>query len=443
MTTNFSFMKTHIINILTHEPDYRFLHDKDRPPVNWDTSEGNWVGIYRNEIPDKLGEEVLKYSDDFVYEVWQPDYRADKVYSHQFEDGLIHRLFPAQHINEYYGIKKRKQLDAPAILQYLQQFQNEHDVILNLNGDLCRLNYQLLAAAANLPILYTFRGTLHLPNSMIFRPRLNLPASFTYFLRYLKARKLMPKADYVTYMNDLYLDDLGKLYRGPKAKLTSGCDFSFWKKTSKSEARKALDIAEDIPVFFTSSLLIPIKQVDKVIEIFDELARKYDFLLMISGHGTEAYEAKLNEKAKTLLKQEKVRFTGYLTGELLRNHYNASDLFINASVSEGGPASAMKAAACETPIFSTNVGNVAERMASRNAGIICDIQDYDAWKEAFRQVLEGDGVKTIDRQIAYEHYDWQQLAAQFTHIYQYLEERYYGSKDISNAQDKKSEIQQD
>lgn len=425
-------MKTRIINILTHEPDYRFLHDKDRPPVSWDTPDGQWVGIYRNEIPDKLGEEVLKYTDEFEYEVWQPDYRADEVYSHRFEDGLVHRLFPARSIDEYYGFKRRKQLDASSICDYLEKYRQKHDLILNLNGDLCRLNFQLLNAASDLPILYTFRGTLHLPNSMIFRRRLNVLASFTYYFRHLKARQLMPHADYVSYMNDLYQDDLSKIYQGPKAKLTSGCDFSFWENLPKAGSRIALDIPENLPVFLTSSLLIPIKQVDKVIEIFSGLAKSYDFLLVISGHGTEDYEATLKQKAQPLLDQGKVRFTGYLTGELLRHYYNASDLFINSSVSEGGPGSAIKAAACETPIFSTDVGNVAERMAEQGTGIICGIRDFKAWKSAFEKVLEGEEVKLFDRKTAYKYYDWQQVAAQFSGIYQNLEDRYYQKAENSS-----------
>lgn len=64
--------KPRIINILPHKPDYDYLKDKPRPAVNWDTSNGQWVGIYRNEIPNRLGEEILKYTDEYAATYQKP-----------------------------------------------------------------------------------------------------------------------------------------------------------------------------------------------------------------------------------------------------------------------------------------------------------------------------------------------------------------------------------
>ncbi len=419
-------MKTRVINILSHEPDYRFIADEDRPEVSWDTPDGKWVGIYRNEIPDKLGGEVLKYTDEFEYEAWQPDFRADKVYSHRFEDGLVHRLFPAETVKEFYGIKLRNKTQSKAMVDFLLEYSQQYPVVINLNGDLSRINAQIIAAASHLPIFQTYRGTLHLPSTMMLKPRLNVLASLTYYFKHRQAKKLLPSCDYVSHMNDLYLDELAKLYKGPKTKLTSGCDFDFWKKTDKPASRKAMDIPENVPVFFTSSLLIPIKQVDKVIDIFLELDEQYEFMLVISGHGTEKYEQYLKNLAAPLLKKNKARFTGYVTGEALRNYYNAADLFINSSISEGGPVSAMKAIACETPVMSTNIGNVAERMQQNQTGILVGEQDYPRWKSAIQEVLQGKAIKLFDRNEAREQYDWQEVAASFSKVYRLLSEKYYG-----------------
>ena len=426
-------MKTRVINILTHEPDYRFIADEDRPEVSWDTPDGKWVGIYRNEIPDKLGEEVLKFTNEFEFEVWQPDYRADKMYSHRFEDGLVHRLFPAETVREFYGVKLRNKIQSNDIVDFLLKYSRQYPVVVNLNGDLSRINAQIIAAASHLPIFQTFRGTLHLPSTMMKKLRLNFLASLTYYFKHRQARKLIPSCDYVSHMNDLYLNELAKLYHGPKTKVTSGCNFDFWKKTNKQTSRQALDIPDEVPVFFTSSLLIPIKQVDKVIRIFLELDESYNFMLVISGHGTEEYEQHLKKLAAPLLNKNKARFTGYVTGETLRNYYNAADLFINSSVSEGGPVSAMKAIACETPLMSTDIGNVAERMRQNHSGILVGIQDYPRWKNAIEEVLQGKAVKLFDRNEASVHYDWQEVAAKFSHVYRLLSEKYYGQANLQKA----------
>ena len=418
-------MKTHIINILPHEPDYRFKSDEPRPPVSWDTPDGNWVGIYRNEIPNKLGKEVLRYTDEFIYEVWQPDYRADTVYSHRFEDGLVHRLFPAQRGKELYGLKLRAHLQSPQLVQYLEEYSQQHPVVVNLNGDLAPLNVAIMKRGKHLPILQTFRGTLHLPKTMMLRPRRNALASLTYLYKHWEAQRVMAHVDYVTYQNDLYQRELAELFRGPTAKLTSGCDFSFWIPQDQEQCRRALDLPLKKPIFLISSLLIFRKQVDKVIEVFKELDASYDFLLVISGHGTEAYERYLHELARPLINKNKVDFVGYITGERARNYYNSADMFINPSYSEGGPVSTMKALACETLVFSTDSGNVAERMRENQSGLLVGTESYAQWKHALARFMDGEPLKKFDRLEAKKHYDWQEIAAAFARIYRELSQKYY------------------
>ena len=365
-------MKTRIVNILPHKPDYDYMQDKSRPEVNWDTPNGEWVGIYRNEIPDKLGEEILKCSTDFEFEVWQPDYRADKMYSHRFEDGLVHRLFPAEDVQEIHGFKLRKEISSPGLVQYLKEYAEQHPVIVNLNGDFSRINYDVLEACGKLPILQTFRGTLNLPGSMIFKPRLNVPASLSYYLMHRKVKKLIKHIDHVMVQNELFLDDLKKIYNGPIEKVTSGCEFDLLEPMDQKTVREELNLPAEKTIFFTSSLLIPIKQLDKLIQVLTKLSKKHDFLLLVSGHGVEEYEKYLRNEAAELLDRDMIRFVGYLTGLSLRQHYCAADVFVHTSVSEGGPVAAMKAVACGTPILMSNVGNVAENLRENGTGKLLD-----------------------------------------------------------------------
>jgi glycosyltransferase involved in cell wall biosynthesis len=418
-------MNVKVINVLPHEPDYRFMSDQPRPPVSWDTADGEWVGIYNNEIPNKLGNQVLRYTDAFSYEVWQPDYRADKMYHHQFENGLVHRLFPAERIPEWYGIKRRWQLHSPALVQYLATYRQKNQVVVNLNGDISVLNAAIMADGQDLPILQTFRGTLRLPKTVMFKPRLNVLAAFTYFIKHRQAQRLMQNVDFVTYQNSLYQKELRELFDGPTAKLTSGCDFSFWHTQDQTTCRKELEIPLGKPVFLVSSLLKPLKQIDQVIRVFKELEASHDFLLIVSGHGEDQYEHYLQDLAQPLIAKDKARFVGYISGEQARHYYNSADLFINSSTTEGGPVSAMKALACETPVFSTDIGNVAERMRDHGAGILVGVNDYAQWKQKLARFMDGAPVKKFDRAEAEAHYDWQKIAAKFSEIYRSLGQQYY------------------
>ena len=416
-------MKTRIINILPHKPDYDFMQDKPRPPVNWDTPDGQWVGIYRNEIPDKLGEEILKFTDEFEFEVWQPDYRADKMYSHRFEDGLVHRLFPAQDVQTLHGIKLRKEVSSPALLKFLKKEAEKDQIIVNLNGDFCRINFEVLEECGNLPVLQTFRGTLNLPGTLILKPRLNVPASLSYFIKHQRVKKLIGRIDHIMVQNELFNDDLKKIYHGPVDKVTSGCEFEVWKPMDRKQARKEADLPQDKTILFTSSLLIPIKQLDKLIQVLTDLSKDHDFLLLVSGHGTDEYEAFLRKEAAELLSGDMIRFVGYLTGSALRQHYCAADVFVHTSVSEGGPVAAIKAIACGTPILISDVGNVAEQMRENETGKLLAPFDYGQWKQELKKILSGEKLKPFPREEGKELYDWQAVAGKFVKIFRTLEKK--------------------
>lgn len=79
---------------MNRSPAYKEYANKSRPAINWDTPEDSWVGIWGYDWSDQLASEILKLTNEFEHEVWQPDMRADKIYSHTFKNGLTHRMFP-------------------------------------------------------------------------------------------------------------------------------------------------------------------------------------------------------------------------------------------------------------------------------------------------------------------------------------------------------------
>ena len=59
-------------------PAYDFSPNK-KPEVYWEKPDGSFVGFWPREWPDLLGEAVLKATNRYELEVWQPDYRADRI----------------------------------------------------------------------------------------------------------------------------------------------------------------------------------------------------------------------------------------------------------------------------------------------------------------------------------------------------------------------------
>lgn len=418
-------IKPKVISIIPHEPNYEAYVKSKRPEINWDTQDGTWVGIWGYDWADEIAKEILEVSDEFELEVWRPDFRAKKVYEHRFKrpngTTYIHKVFPAEKTVVRLGMKKVSELVSPAIVEALLAEAEKGFITVHLHGNVVQLNQDILAVTENIPVLNTFHGIIHMPKEYIFKWRKNLTASYSYYKRSQQLKPLFSNVDYVTYMNNLNLKYLNELYSGEMMKLTMGCDFDYWKGAGKKMG--------DPIVFSHASRLIPIKQIDKLIEVFTELHNEAhsNFKLLICGNGDEAYENHLKALAQPLIDAGKIEFTGYLTGDDMLEIYHKSDIFMSTSVSEGCSVAVVKAMACEVPVFSTKVGNTAEVMEDENCGRLVDTYNYNDWKLALKEIIEGGEISALNYDKARDYYSWETIARKFLMIYQQLNAKYYDS----------------
>jgi glycosyltransferase involved in cell wall biosynthesis len=392
-----------------------------RPNINWDTSSGTWVGIWGYDWPNLLGNAVLSQSSEFEYEVWQPDLRADKIYSHIFENGLIHRLFPARHKKKIYGFKVINELCCRSILDELKNKTANKDMIVHLNGELSSFNGNILEDIEHVPIVFSFLGEINLPSTRFFTKTKNVLSKINYFFNHLWVKKHINKIRCITYQNDKNLDSLKKIYKGRLEKITMGCDFNFFKKLDKNICRQELNLPLDRFIMVTTANFTTNKQIDKFIKILIGIMEKYDFLYVHIGQGTKKYEECLKKLAEPLLRKDKIRFMGYLQKGPLLKYLNSADLYVLPSLSEGGPVSIMEAFACELPVFSTRTGNTAELMEKENSGALVEIKDYKQWAWELKKIIKTKHLpKALNREFAKEYCDWKNIAKRFIAIYQEL-----------------------
>lgn len=412
-------MKTKIISILYHPPDYEAYSQSPRPEINWDTPNGSWVGIWGYDWPDLIGDEVLKLTSEFEYEVWQPDLRADKVYCHTFKNGLVHKLFPAKQKYRLYMKKYQKVIYSKKLLESISIEKKNFKVIININSiPLIFINLEIIKNYfRTTPITLTFHGNFT-DYSKIAKKNI---------LKYLFAiykksefKKSLRMVNYITYQNQIQKNILSDL-KTPVDKLlflTMGVDFNFWKEDIKK------NVENNTTTFLIASRLIPLKQIDKILIIFDGLKAKYNFKLLIAGHGNEEYENYLNKLSEGLIKSDHAQFLGYKTGDEMLNLYNQADYFITVSTSEGCSVSVMKAMACGVNIFSTKVGGTSDLLMKYNKGILVEPFNYDEWEEKIIKILEGNKFPMLDKRIALKHFHWPNVANEFIKIYKNLESEY-------------------
>ena len=418
--------KIKVINIMAEPPAYKLFENEPRPECNWDTPSGLWIGIWGLDWHDLLGNEVLKITDEFDYEVWQLDLRADKIYSHRFENGLVHMLFPAR--KKYYleGLKIKKGYFSKAMVLELDEVRKKREsVILHLDARFSWFSEYLVSKFHNeLPMVHQFYGDY----TKVFN-RENTKHLIKRIHRKLKSRKIkkyFSKVQEILTCKNEGVDILNQNVNANIHKAGWGIDFHEWcRDKSKEEARDLLHIPKNKYVILASSRLYPVKQVDKLIGAISHVSNQ-NFRCYITGHGTEMYEKKLKELVKELNIQDKVIFVGFVDKSTLKNYYLASDLFISTSSSEGGPYSSELALALEVPIMTTDTGLVSEILKEKNAGVILPPNDYDRWREEIEKAVLGRKINVIPREEIIKLFNWNYVANDYKNIYLKTIQNFYG-----------------
>lgn len=147
--------------------------------------------------------------------------------------------------------------------------------------------------------------------------------------------------------------------------------------------------------------LIELKGHDLAIEALKELP---DATLMVIGEGAE--RAALQAKAERCGVMNRVRFIENVPQQLLVDYYNAADVLVSASSSEGLPNVVLECLACGTPVVATRVGGLAEVIRSDAAGILIDGRNPAAIVRGIRAVTGGNARSrdVVRRQV--EPFNW-------------------------------------
>ena len=424
-------MKVSVVNIMPHGPAYRFSPD-EKPDIWWRKPDGTWLGFWTREWPDYYGAAVLQQTDRYAIEVWQPDYRADKIYSYTLDTGVIHRLFPAKKKLYRIELKRREDFFSQEMLSHLGKLNSPF--ILQLHGFRVPFYFDILRIFGpnkTFPIFIMGHGMSKAPIYELF----GFHRPLTYLgliVEQWRCRRAFKYVDVISEEAKSALRNVRGVYSGRIEKLVGGCDFDFWIPVPSLEIKKKvryeLGIAKKRTVFLATGNFIPRKQLDRLIEVFQKLSDRDDFFLIIAGHGDKHNTARLKSLISGLAKQGKAILHPYVTGEALRNLYWASDIYVSVAIDEGTPVSVAKAMACGLPVLSTPVGETSELMKKHDVGMFVPVRRYDKWVKAIREILEHGPPPALDINIARQSYHLPNVARRLIRIYDYLYDTYYGTK---------------
>lgn len=163
--------------------------------------------------------------------------------------------------------------------------------------------------------------------------------------------------------------------------LRNAVDTNRFKPLKNKELRKYYKIKDTEILIIFVGYLDTFKGIFELINAFYEV-KNDNIKLMIIGEGPK--ENELKKKVFQLDLEKCVIFTGKISPTNIHKYYQAADIFVLPSYSEGLPLSILEAMACGLPIVTTNVGGIPEVVKNSENGFIVPSKN----KQLLAQKLE-------------------------------------------------------
>jgi glycosyltransferase involved in cell wall biosynthesis len=176
------------------------------------------------------------------------------------------------------------------------------------------------------------------------------------------------------------------------AVIPNGVNSKSFAPVNRHEARRQLQLPDDLRVIVSVGRLIRTKGFGRVIGVLPELRQEIPNLLfgVVGGDpaGEKGNAAELQRQVRQLGLGEHVIFAGEQPRESVMLWLSAADVFVLASDMEGCPNVVWEALACGRPVVAAKVGEV-ERMVPDFGGVLIDNpDDATALRLALREALE-------------------------------------------------------
>lgn len=176
------------------------------------------------------------------------------------------------------------------------------------------------------------------------------------------------------------------------------------------------------PLVLFLSRLDPKKGLELLLEAYQEVRRTIpEALLVIAGAGEPEYVSSLRQKARELVGEEDVIWTGFVEGEEKAALFAAATVFVLPSYSENFGVAAAEALAAGIPVLLSDRVGVAEDVRAAEAGMVVECT-AGAIGTALRQLLTDTSLREAlsekGRRFADERYSSDRVGRELKRLYE-------------------------
>jgi glycosyltransferase involved in cell wall biosynthesis len=186
----------------------------------------------------------------------------------------------------------------------------------------------------------------------------------------------------------------------------------------KERLKEILNLPQDAVVILSGGGIYPRKGLDDLLLAFSKVKEKA--FLVILGDGP--YLGYLKQLAQDLRVNERVRFTGYVSDNVMADYFKACDFVVLAKKSSFGETSGMlvNALAFGKPVIATDVGANRELVINQENGFLIQPRDVECLKLAMSTLIETPhlGAKMGEKSLEMaKNLDWDVVCGQIEEVY--------------------------
>jgi L-malate glycosyltransferase len=145
-----------------------------------------------------------------------------------------------------------------------------------------------------------------------------------------------------------------------------------------------------LPRFLSNRNFYPLYNVGCVLKAFAIIQRKFpEASLILAGDGSQ--RACLESLAREL-KLRNVEFRGAVAPEKMKELYDESHIFLNASNIDNMPVSILESFASGVPVVTTNAGGIPYFVSQEKTGLLVPLNDHEALASSAMRLLTSQGL---------------------------------------------------
>jgi len=244
-------------------------------------------------------------------------------------------------------------------------------------------------------------------------------------------RMLLRKIDGVITENEILLEKACQtgIPRDRIIALRNGVDLNTFKPGRNRIVLKGTPAEAAERVILFAGRLTRVKGPDIAIIAFEKILVNHpDTFLLVAGSG-DMKEKLLRYVGKSEALKARVLFVGEIENNKMSHYYNASDLLIISSRSEGTPNVLLESMACGVPALSTPVGGVPQTIQNNKTGFIAENESAEALSKKLEALLKHpEQLKKAGmaaRFWAEKNLNWRMIAARYVDFYKDVARTFY------------------